>query len=502
MLLIFMPYHGEVGIEVWEYLLGLVYVMFLYIYFARKKRQKLKFHGEYKYYLSGLWVKLIGALFFTMIYFYYYQGGDTTAYFYSGVAMKRMLFIDPVEYLRQVVLGDNSVRALASYAAEPLIPYKYVFLDSRTFQALRISSILAILTFNSYLISTLIIASLSFFGIWAGYRTFVSYFPEISGKLAIAFLFMPSSIFWGSGIMKDTFTFSAACAWVYAVDEVFFKRRNTFSRIILMIFLAAVMIQVKPYVFMIMMPATLLWLLYMRVVRIGNVLIRFVLIPIMSLALVALSIFVLNKMGDMLDKFALDEALHSIENIQGDMVNNVAYGDNKFDVGEFDGTWQGVLSKFPIATNAALFRPYLWESKTMVIALSGLENLFVLCLTIYVLFKAGPRFSLRCIVSNPLLLMSMTFAILFAFIVGVSTPNFGALVRFKIPMVPFYISSLFIILFLHKERKLARIKGRKFDLTKYRMAPDPYRPSLRSVKTPGRRSPTPKGRAHGQVATV
>ena len=502
MLLIFLPYHGEVVIELWEYLLGLVYVIVLYMYFGRKKRQKLALHSEYKYYLSGLWVKLFGALFFTLIYFYYYPGGDTTAYFYSGVAMKQMLFMDPVEYLRQVVLGDNSLRALSTYASEPLIPYKYVFVDNRTFQALRISSILAIFTFNSYLISTFIIASLSFFGIWAGYRTFVSYFPEISGQLAIAFLFMPSAIFWGSGIMKDTFTFSACCAWVYAVDEVFFKRRNVVSRVILMLFCALDMIQVKPYIFMVMLPATLLWLLYMRVVRIRNVLIRFVLIPMMSFALISLSIFVLNRMGDMLDKFALDEAVHSIENIQGDMVNNEAYGDNKFNVGEFDGTWQGVISKFPIATNAALFRPYLWESKSVVIVLSGLENLFVLILTIYVLLKVGPRFSLRCIVSNPLLLMSMTFAILFAFTVGVSTPNFGALVRFKIPMVPFYMSSLFIILFLHKERRLARNKGVRFDLTKYRMGPVPVHANTRAIKSSGRRSPARGKPGHGQVARV
>lgn len=475
MLLIFLPYHGEVGIEIWEYLLSLVYIIVLYIYFARKKRLNIALHNEYRYYLPGLWVKLAGALFFTLIYFYYYPGGDTTGYFYSGVAMKRMLFIDPSEFIRQVIMGDNSLRALATYSSERLIPYKYVFTDNRTFEVLRISSILAILTFNSYLVSAIIIASLSFFGIWAGYRTFVSYFPEISGQLAIAFLFMPSAIFWGSGIMKDTFTFSAVCAWVYAVDEVFFKRRNVMSRMVLVIICAVVMLEIKPYIFMVMLPATLLWLLYMRVVRIANILIRFILIPIMSLCLVALSVFALNRIGDLLDKFALDEAVKSIENIQGDMVNNVAYGDNKFDVGKFDGTWQGVVSKFPVATNAALFRPYLWESKSLVIALSGLENLFVLGLTIYVVLRAGPGFSLRCIVSNPLLLMSMTFAVLFAFAVGVSTPNFGALVRFKIPMVPFYISSLFIILFLHRERRIARAKGKRFDLAKYRMGPTAIR---------------------------
>lgn len=81
------------------------------------------------------------------------------------------------------------------------------------------------------------------------------------------------------------------------------------------------------------------------------------------------------KLGDSLDKFALDEALMNIEIIQSDMAGNEAYGDNKFNVGEFDGTWMGVIEKFPVATNATLFRPYIWESRSAVIAMSGLENL-------------------------------------------------------------------------------------------------------------------------------
>ncbi len=489
--LFFISYHGEIGIEIWEYLICLVYVMILYIYFARKKVLIIKAHDEYKYYLSGVMVKFVGAIFFTLIYVYYYSGGDTIAYFYSGVAMKRMFFINPVEFLNQVIMGDNSAHALSSYASESIRPYSYVFSDSRTFQALRVSTILAIFTFNSFLVSNLLIASLSFFGVWAGYRTYVSYFPEISGRLAVAFLFMPSAIFWGSSILKDTFTFSAVCAWIYAVDEVFFKRRNVISRLILMLFCAMVMIQVKPYIFMVILPATMLWLLYMRVVRIKNTLIRFVLIPIMALALVALSISALQRMGDMMNKFALDEALVNIENIQLDMARSDAYSDNKFDVGEFDGTWWGVVKKFPVAVNASLFRPYLWESRSIVIALSGLENLFVLALTVYVWWKAGLRFSLRCIASNPLLLMSMTFALLFAFAIGVSTPNFGALVRFKIPLLPFYISSLFIILFLRDEKRKAKLKGKRFDLTAYWMPASVVRKDDKDLAA--QKHPLPRG---------
>ena len=44
-----------------------------------------------------------------------------------------------------------------------------------------------------------------------------------------------------------------------------------------------------------------------------------------------------------------------------------------------------------------------------------------------------------------LLLFSFVFAIFFAFGVGLSTSNFGALVRYKIPCIPFYLSSLWLV---------------------------------------------------------
>lgn len=466
--LIFVWYHGEVTIDLWEYALSLVYILVLYFIFARRKALMIRSAPEYKYYLWGFLAKLGGGLGFSLIYFYYYGGGDTTSYFYSAVAMRNLAMIDPLEYLSQL-FGDNTVEAWGRYSLDTAYPFKYVFLDDRTYMVVRVSSVLAILTFKSYLISTLLIASISFFGIWACYRTVVSYFPQINRDLAIAFLFMPNPAFWGSAILKDTFSFSAVCFWVHAVDEVFFKRRHVMWNWVVIVLSGSMMITVKPYIFMVLFPATLFWVFYIRVVRLRNVMVKFVIVPFVLVGFVLGSLFVLTRMGDQFDKFALDGALETIEVTQGDLIREDSYGSNSFDVGKFDGTWMGVLSKFPVAVNAALFRPYLWEARNFTMFLSGLENLWVLGLTVLVLYRAGPRFMLRSIMNVPILIMASIFALLFAFAVGVSTPNFGAMVRFKIPMVPFYISSLYIILFLSKLKKNMEANGLRFDFRDLRL---------------------------------
>lgn len=501
--LVYVYYHGDVTIAYWEFLLAFAYILVAYLYFGRQKNIHFKTAPEYRYYLWGFLAKLAGGLAFSLIYFYYYAGGDTISYFFSGVAMRNMAFTDPAEYFREM-FGDNTMRAWSMYTMEMGRPYQYVFFDERTFQVVRVASVLAILTYKSYLVSTMIIASLSFFGIWACYRTFVSYFPQLSNKLAIAFLFMPSTLFWGSSIMKDTFTFSAACLWVHAVDEVFFKRRDQIWKSVVLVLCGLVMVMTKPYVFMVLLPATLLWLFYFRVSRIRSILVKFFIVPLMGLALVSLSIFALGQMSDELDKFALDEALQTIQVTQGDLMNQETYGANSFNVGTFDGTWIGVLKKFPVATIAALFRPFVWEAGTFTMMVSALENLWVLGLTLLVLWRAGPFYFFRCIGSNPLLLMSMTFALIFAFTVGVTTPNFGALVRFKIPMIPFYISGLFIIDYLVKLKKDAQRRGRVFDLARYRMGTSGA--AISGIHGAGRRSrpvrSSGSGHARGNIRNV
>lgn len=466
--LFYVQYHGDVGIKYWEYMLSLLYLLYFYLYFTRHKNMRLKEAPEYRYYILGLMAKMLGGLAFSLVYFYYYQGGDALTFFLGGVAMRNLALIDPIEYLRQM-LGDNSFQSWSAYTYETAKPFKYVFFDDRTFAVIRASSVLALLTFNSFLISNLMIASLSYFGIWACYRTYVSYFPQLAGKLAIGFLYMPSSIFWGSAILKDTFTFSAVCWWVHSIDELFFKRRGAVSMWFAVIVSTLVMIAMKPYIFMIMFPMTILWLMYFRVVRLRNALVKFVIVPLAAVLVISISFFVLMRLGSSLDKFALDGALETIQVTQGDMVNATRYGTNSFDVGQIDGSWISVLSKFPVATNAALFRPYIWESNNFVMALSGLENLWVLGLSLYTLYVAGPRFFIRASLGIPILMMSISFALFFAFMVGVTTPNFGALVRFKIPMVPFYISSLFIIIYLAKLKRKRLNQGLRFDLKGYRM---------------------------------
>ena len=77
--------------------------------------------------------------------------------------------------------------------------------------------------------------------------------------------------------------------------------------------------------------------------------------------------------------------------------------------------------------------------------ISAIENAFLLLLTFRVFFRLGPFRFFKTIFSSPLLIFSFIFVIFFSFSVGLSTANFGALVRYKIPSIPFFMCLLMIL---------------------------------------------------------
>lgn len=102
-----------------------------------------------------------------------------------------------------------------------------------------------------------------------------------------------------------------------------------------------------------------------------------------------------------------------------------------------------MLKLAPAAINVSLFRPYLWEVKNPLMLLAAVESFCVLAFTLYVIWRK--KFLIFGALSNPNVIFTLIFSISFAFAVGVSTFNFGTLVRYRVPVAPFFLTALIII---------------------------------------------------------
>ncbi|TND09362.1 MAG: hypothetical protein FD123_1324 [Bacteroidetes bacterium] len=436
-------YFGQMTIEAWEFMLLPIYIFMILAVAWSYTRRKKKLLPQYRYYIPGLLVKLFGASIVCCIYVFYYHGGDTVHYWESGMALTNLFSKNPGHYF-ETLFGDNTLDKVFYFDEHTGLPIGFIFYDDQTFSVVRMTAPLLFVTFKSFLLQSVMVAWLSYFGIWRLYMVVCHFYPELYKRLALTILFVPSLVFWGSGLLKDTITLSATCWLVYAVFQAFFMKKKPVYYFFIMLLASFIIIKIKPYILVTLLPGILFWISYERLVTLKSSFLKFFVAPLIFAVALGGGVFMLTKMGDSMSKFSIDKVLVTAAITQQDLKSE-SYGSNSFDIGTFDPTVAGVLSKAPFAIEAGLFRPYIWECSNIVMIFSGLENVFILGMTLLVLIRFKPIRLLNIIRKNPFIFFSVLFTLLFSFAVGLTTANFGALVRFKIPFLPFYLSSLVIL---------------------------------------------------------
>jgi hypothetical protein len=443
-------YFGYITIELWEFLLLCFYLPFIYFISWRYKEKMMRISPDYKWYLTGLWIKIFAAVAFCCIYIFYYPGGDTTSYYENGLALTNLFWKNPADFFA-VLFGEATPEKMSLFDGTTGYPLPYMYYDLRAMFVIRIITPFIILGSKSFLIASVLFSWVSYFGLWRLYRLFCSYYPLLSRQFALGILCFPSVAFWGSGLLKDTISLSAACWFVYILYKAFIERKNMLINTLLLLLFSMLIIGVKPYIFITLLPGSLMWVLNERLLRIKNRATVMVLLPAIYIVSIGGGLLILSSLGGSMSKFALDKLLDTAVATQRDLRMDY-YGGNHFDIGDFDASITGVLSKAPAAIAAGLFKPHIWETRNVVMLFSAIENLFLMGMTILLLIRIKTFRLFKILFNNPLLFFSLSFAILFSFSVGLTTANFGALVRYKIPLLPFYISSL-VILFYYMQHK-------------------------------------------------
>jgi hypothetical protein len=198
------------------------------------------------------------------------------------------------------------------------------------------------------------------------------------------------------------------------------------------------------------MPGSVLWLSGVIIFRVNNPLVQSLTTPLLIVVSLISGYFVLTQMSGILGEYSLENVLNKAVVTNLDLKSDYYQG-SSFDIGNFDPTVGGILAKMPIAINAALFRPYIWETYNLTMMMSGIENLFMLCFFLYLIVKLRVYNLFRLMFRHRILFFTVYFAIFFSFSVGLTTSNFGSLVRYKIPAIPFFLISLFIISYTYKD---------------------------------------------------
>lgn len=450
----------NITIAYWEWLVvAVIFITFLLLS-QRRKMMKIDKNPEYSYYVLGFYAKFFSSIIFVIVFYYIYQGGDTYGYFSSAMSLANLFYKNPEGYF-YVMSHNHSPESMSYFDFFTGYPWGYLIQDARTFLVIKLISPLAILTFKSFLISNIILGYITYRGSWKLFQLFYHYYPHLHLQLSISILFMPSVLFYGSGILKDSFTFMSASLFTYHFHSIFIIKKYNLKNVFYLIMYAFLIIGIKPYILMILLPGLLIWVVFLRMKRIKNRSIKVLLVPMLIIGVLGFTILFFSSIGGSMDKFSVDKALSTASMTQNDLKQDY-YEGASFNIGNFDGTTQSALLLFPNATFAGMFRPFITEADSALVLLSALENLFLLFLFIRMFFRGSLKMIYNVISADPILIFCLFFSVFFAFMLGITTSNFGALTRFKIPMLPFFASALFIISYNLKRINYAKfIQGEK-----------------------------------------
>lgn len=424
----------------------------LYAHYIKQKNIYDK--PEYKYFVNGLILRIVGAISLGLVYFFYYGGGDTINYHQSANAYAKLIFVDTDAFFNGWFGGEtNQYFSFNEFTGYPV----YRKTDHHSFFVVRLLIPIVSLGFYSYFAGAVLTALVTYGGLWKLYQTFLQEFPQLKRELAIACLFLPSCVFWGSGLMKDSFTLSAVGWFTYSFYHLFIKKERNLKFVLFLSISSFIILAIKPYIFFAILPGSLLWLSNNFIKKIDNRILRSLAAPVLLGGAGIIGFIALDQMGDSLGAYKVDKVLDRAVVVQQDMKADY-YGGKSFDIGDFDGSTSGVVNKAPVAIFAGLFRPGLWDVRNAVMLVSSLENTYLLLMTFFLLFKLKFFGFFKYINKNPLLLFSILFSLFFAFSVGLTVANFGSLVRLRIPELPFFVASIFIIKHYYEEQSGKKLK--------------------------------------------
>jgi hypothetical protein len=450
-------------IDIFDLLLTPLYLLVIYFIAAYYQRNQEIKNKVYKYYLKGLFVKLFGAIMLCMIYQFYYGGGDTTNYFVTAKAILSLAGKN-FNVFSEIMLGNNSVELYSAF--DNNTGYPVYWRDPKALFVARLIVPFVFFGCKCFVITAILMAWLCYAGVWKLYLLFTNQFPKLSKEMAISILFIPSVIFWGSGILKDTITLSAVGWYTYEFYYFFIAKKYSFGRAGKIFFSIYLLISIKPYIFFALLPGSMVWLSNANANRISSTILRVFFTPIFITLGIMLSVFILTNMKEYLGLYAIDKVMDRAVEVNIDQKQEY-YGGNSFNIGDFDASTASMLSKAHLAIAATFFRPYLWDARNPVMLISALENTYLLLLTIFLLVRLKVVGFFALIGGNPLLLFAVLFALFFGFSVGIATSNFGSLVRLKIPCIPFFVSSLFVLKYFYEEKRYEQKHRITLKKTKY-----------------------------------
>ncbi|MDW3195292.1 MAG: hypothetical protein R8G66_23150 [Cytophagales bacterium] len=367
--------------------------------------------------LWGLLAKVLGAACVGWLYFYYNKEGDTVALWSQIEAFNKANATSISKYL-SALFGN-----IDPFQGNP-----------RSIFFVRLMSPIGLLSQHSYLLLSGYLCLFSYWTSWTFLAVFDRYYPQALLLAMVTFCFLPTYLFWTSGLLKDTLINGALFYLTSSLLTCYHSKKLSLTQWLCSILLFGCLFMTRHYL-------AGLWTIVATIILIDKWMMKTsrpyrMMLYALFLAIGAYSMrFFFIRLRP--ERFPI-----TFHELQEQYKSRVLAGSNiKFDL---EPTWWSLLSNLPKSLWTGLFRPGLWEVKNVFQVLEAAQTsillvCFILSAYLFRKLKAYP-----IIVWHTLL-----FIVVLATLLPLAAPNFGSLSRYRVAFTPFLA---FLIMYLPYRR--------------------------------------------------
>ncbi|MDA3819971.1 MAG: hypothetical protein PF590_05885 [Candidatus Delongbacteria bacterium] len=380
----------------------------------------------------SLWgAKIVASLAVLAIYTWHYpqETADIYKYYNDGKAIVENADT-PNTYIRIITgvgIDTPEVKQCLEHTGVWYRGYFHgVWNDNRIM--IRYNALLYPVTGGSIVAHSFLMAFLSFLGLTLLYLG-ITYFTKGRFWLALAVYMVPSVFFWSSGLLKEGILMLNTGLLFYTISLL---HKGFKLKILLLIILAVgLFIMTKIYVLICMIPG-LVFLLATKQNK--HIFRNFIITHIVIILLVWISgcLYPKLNMFRLLDK----KQHHFVSMVQAR--ENVGSAIN---LPELKPNILSVLRHSPTGFFNSMFRPHFLEWNSPLMLVAGIEKLILLIMLVYACI--WPRNVSKKEIK--FLLFSLSFILILFVTTGLSTPVLGALVRYNIPAMPFFVAGIIML---------------------------------------------------------
>lgn len=256
-------------------------------------------------------------------------------------------------------------------------------------------------------------------------------FPaQLRDQLAIACLLVPSYVFWTSAILKETVAVIGG-ALILAGFALLARARLVPAAVLIAVGSVAAAV-VKPYLLIVSLLAGGAYAGWSTLTARGRVMSTTNLLAGLALAIVG--VLLVGRVFPQFSIEAIDETASSHQSVGHTAQREGSY----YAIGTPGGGTLAQLPYIPLALIAGLYRPFLFESRNLVMLVNGLETAAFTVYSIRTLSARGWAELVRVVRSEPVLVYSFVFVVVLAIGTGFTSSNLGTLSRYRSPLVPYF----------------------------------------------------------------